>query len=55
MLIDMSIGIVCDFFPVMLLMIYHYRNFKDKETGSQYGDTLIDESSEEYIQDCGIV
>ena len=33
MLIDMNIGIVCDFFPVMLLMIYHYRNFKDKKAG----------------------
>ena len=48
----MSIGIVCDFFPMMLLMIYHYRNFKDKKNGSQYGDILIDESTtEEYFSD----
>lgn len=43
MIIDLNVGILCDFVPVTLLMIYHYKNFRDDElSGSLYGDSIID-------------
>lgn len=53
MLIDMIIGILCDFIPVMILMIYHYRNFKDKRTISFNGDSMQRDiyQVEDYMED----
>lgn len=33
MLVDLIIGILCDCIPVMILMIYHHRNFREKDNG----------------------
>ena len=30
MLKSMSVGIICDFAPVMLLVVFHYKNFNKK-------------------------
>ena len=34
MLLDLLVGVVCDYLPIMLLLIFHKRNFSEKKRNS---------------------
>ena len=40
------IGIVCDFVPIMPLMVFHYRNFQVKKQSTKMATSSLDDLSQ---------
>ena len=49
MLVDIIVGILCDFIPLMILMAYHYRNFLDAGIQSTSGESFLKTADENYL------
>ena len=37
----MALGIICDFIPIMLILVFHYRNFRVRKEA--FADQIIEE------------